>query len=119
MPSVRSRGPNYSQQSQRPEHQPLHQFTRSRFLQGAAQARDTGAGRGQLFRRAAWSLRSADLLSWAVSLLISALEGGKREGGILIQPAPCSQASLFPSSKATGKSFRTPWVLLGVEGKLD
>lgn len=77
MPSVRSRGPNYSQQSQRPEHQPLHQFTRSRFLQGAAQARDTGAGRGQLFRRAAWSLRSADLLSWAVSLLISALEGGR------------------------------------------
>ena len=40
MPRVRSRGLNYSQQSQRPEHQRLHQLTRSRFLQGAAQASD-------------------------------------------------------------------------------
>ena len=89
-PRVRSRGPNHSQQSQRPEHPHLHQLTRPWFLQGAAQA--AGAGRGRLFRRAAWSLRSADLLSWAVSLLISALEGGNREGGILSNTLDCSQA---------------------------
>lgn len=52
----------------------------------------TGASRGQLFRRAAWSLRSADLLSWAVSLLISALEGEKWEGGTLCNMLDCSQA---------------------------
>ena len=52
----------------------------------------TGASRGQLFTRAAWSLRSADLLSWAVSLLISALEGGKQEGGTLCNMLDCSQA---------------------------
>lgn len=59
---------------------------------GGRSGRDAGAGRGRPFRRAAWSLRSADLLSWAVSLLISALEGGKWEGGILSNTLDCSQA---------------------------